>query len=95
VPVASLIHNDNDDVLCQPELVVHNHAAHRIVGSSDSTRHTPEHCFICHWQSLRIVSNVARLDIPSITKRAVADVTAARLSLAGRTHLASRAPPLA
>jgi hypothetical protein len=46
-------HDLGDDPLCNPAIVVHDHAAHRV--SADTTSPAaPDHCVVCHWlQTLR------------------------------------------
>src|SRR3954453_14330058 len=50
--VSALVHSDDDDPLCNPVLVLHDHNAHHI-GSAPGPASQPDHCFICHNLTLR------------------------------------------
>jgi hypothetical protein len=93
--IASAFHNDTDDPDCNPPLVFHNHAAHHFIAQNGSSTSTPDHCYLCHWTSLRIVHAVSQFYAPSAGSRVLARtvfVGTARGILAGQP---SRAPPLA
>jgi hypothetical protein len=58
VPVAftAIVHDDADDTICQPSLVLHDHGAHRIGAARGTTVPESQHCAVCHWlQSLQTV----------------------------------------
>ena len=87
-------HPGGDDPDCDPQLVVHNHSAHRI--GSQPAQSSPEgHCFICH--SLRLLHSarpmrVARLVAPHhITS--VAPVSYTPLLSGHDATISSRGPP--
>jgi hypothetical protein len=88
-------HDDGDDPLCSPALVVHDHAAHRI-GAASSLTPAPEHCFLCHWlQSQRVPTITTRFVPPAVQSAALThvDLPSAVATLA--TNRSGRAPPLA
>ncbi len=93
--VSALVHSDDDDALCNPVVVLHDHAAHHIGSPSAADTPSPDHCFICHNLSLR--SLVATTDVvsPVVVEQAFVQVvtTVADVTLASRRP--ARAPPLA
>jgi len=95
VTVSSLLHDDSDDVLCNPALVVHDQNAHRYT-APDPAPGDPQHCVLCHaLQSIRAVQSSVRFALPSTDARLVASGSAALIhALLVSTRLA-RAPPLA
>lgn len=86
-------HDDGDDPYCSPQLVVHDHNAHRIEATEQAPA-TPEHCLLCHWaQSLRGATIASRFVLPSATSARLSGVelvTPGTTTLAGPT---GRAPP--
>jgi hypothetical protein len=87
-------HDDADDVLCNPALVVHDHAAHRIAAAS-SVRPAPEHCFLCHWlQSHRVVTAATRFVRPAAQSASLAHVVLPSFAGTLATRRPGRAPPL-
>jgi len=87
-------HPGNDDPDCDPVLVIHNHAAHRV--ASQPLQGSPEgHCFICHTLRLLHAARTmrgARLTTPQ-TIAIVAPFTLVGI-LGGHTAAASsRGPP--
>jgi hypothetical protein len=92
---SSLVHDDLDDVLCNPAIAIHDHSAHRLVADSSSSSTTPSHCFICHWHSLRTVPAIAQYELPAIESRTVASEVSKRLAAEQLTRQPARAPPLA
>jgi hypothetical protein len=89
--VSGLLHAD-DDAICNPEVVLHNHATDRI-GAPAGVGQPPDHCVICHNSSLR--SLIADADAPEPTfavRLAVDTVDRARPTDLARRH-AARAPP--
>jgi hypothetical protein len=91
---SSFFHNETDDATCNPALVLHDHAAHHVVADARSARNAPEHCFICHWHSLRTVQTLVAFLAPPTESRLFARVVADRAALAIFTHQPARAPPL-
>jgi hypothetical protein len=91
--VSGLLHAD-DDTICNPEVVLHNHATDRI-GAPSGTGQAPDHCFICHNSSLRSLIGAADVPEPTFTVRlTVSTVDRARPTDLARRH-AARAPPSA
>lgn len=89
------LHDDSDDVLCNPALVVHDHSAHRI-GASASTQPAPEHCFICHWlQSHRGATATSRFVPPQLHVVSLSSVDVVRRTATFASRRSARAPPLA
>lgn len=93
--VSALVHSDDDDTLCNPVVVLHDHAAHHIGSASATDAPSPDHCFICHNLSLRSLVATADVVSPVVVERAFVQVvtTAADVTLASRKP--ARAPPLA
>ena len=88
-------HDDADDVLCNPALIVHDHTAHRIDAPSPP-QPAPEHCFLCHsLQSQRVVSAATRFAPPAIQTASLAQFNPIRVMAALATGRPGRAPPLA
>lgn len=88
-------HDVGDDPLCNPAIVVHDHAAHQIAAATTSPS-VPEHCAICHWlQSLRGATSSDAFIVPhglsDPLPAAPSVLTLARI-LEGRS---GRAPPQA
>jgi hypothetical protein len=87
-------HPGNDDPDCDPVLVVHYHAAHRIASQPSQT--SPEgHCFLCH--TLRLLHSArtqraVRLTTPQRIA-VVATVTITSLLGGHATATSSRGPP--
>ena len=94
VTVSSLLHDDSDDILCSPALVVHDQDAHRVTVPEPASA-GQQHCVLCHaLQSLRAVQGTVRFAPPSIDARLVASGSAAVIhALIGSTRPA-RAPPV-
>ena len=96
VTMSSFLHDGTDDTACNPPLVIHDAAAHRIGNAPAAPLPQSEHCILCHeLQALRAVSNVVRFAAPVVDARIIAVATPA----AARTELVSnrpaRAPPSA
>ena len=89
-----LWHDDGDDPLCAPQLVVHDHNAHRIE-ASESAPAQSEHCLLCHWaQSFRSATTGTRFvlpDSPSAIHHQADTVTVRSILTAGPS---GRAPPV-
>jgi len=87
-------HDPGDDPVCNPAVVVHNHAAHRIAAAT-SGHAAPEHCAVCHWlQTLRGATHASGFVAPSDTSARlpiVIPVSTVASILPGRS---GRAPPL-
>jgi len=92
--LGTLLHTEDDDVLCQLTFVRHDDSAHRLTASGRSMPR-PEHCAICHWlQSLRTVQGTVRLCAPSSVPHLVAVASGLEPVSAIRSHQPARAPPL-
>lgn len=87
-------HDLDDDPLCNPAIVVHDHAAHQIAAATPSPL-ASEHCAVCHWlQTLRGTTSVDGFIAPSDSSAslfAAPPVTTIARILDGPT---GRAPPL-
>jgi hypothetical protein len=95
VTVSSLLHDDRDDAVCNPAVVVHDANAHRI-SSTESTLPDAQHCVLCHaLQSLRAVQTSVRFVPPSVDARLVACASAAVVHALIVSTRPARAPPLA
>ncbi len=93
ISTAALLHDASDDI-CQPTLVRHDEAAHRI-GGARSTAPEPEHCAICHWlQSLQTVIATFGVVAPAAQSQHVCASILSAASAAGIGQLSARAPPL-
>jgi hypothetical protein len=90
-----LVHDDADDAFCNPALAVHDHDAHRFVPDSRSASSQPDHCYLCHWHSLRTVVASVQTDAPPVEVQSIHLADAAPLTFAGSAHVPARAPPLA
>ena len=63
VTVSSLLHDERDDAICNPAVVVHDAAAHG-VGAPTTELPDSQHCVFCHaFQSLRAVSEAPRFAV--------------------------------
>jgi hypothetical protein len=94
VSASSLFHGDADDTLCNPPSVVHDHTAHRLVGTDGSSPSPPEHCYLCHWHSLRTVQAVVQFHAPTLESGAVARLETIVAAATESNRQPARAPPL-
>jgi hypothetical protein len=92
--VALSFHNGADDPDCSLVIVVHDHAAHRLKESPKSSQSPQEHCFICHWQSLRTVQAVVHLHAPASASQALASADPVHPAYLAATRQPARAPPV-
>ncbi len=92
--VSILLHDDSDDPVCNPVLVLHDQNAHHF-GASKARDSQPDHCFICHNLSLRsLVATTAEWSpAAGIEQLAVDSTHAGSATVIARR--AARAPPLA
>ena len=94
VTVSSLLHDDSDDVLCNPATVIHDRNAHRYT-APDPAPGDPQHCVLCHaLQSIRAVQSSVRFVLPSTDTRLVASGSAAVIHALIVSTRPARAPPL-
>ena len=93
--VSALVHSEDDDTLCNPVVVRHDHSAHHIGAASASSGPADDHCFICHNLSLRSLVATASLAVPVVVAQPFAQrsTIAAGVTLVARRP--ARAPPLA
>jgi hypothetical protein len=92
--VSALLHSEDDDVLCNPVVVLHDHAAHHIGAEPKTTALPPEHCFICHNLSLRSLVTTASIAAPDITSQLLAQVLVSSTTESSVARRPARAPPL-
>lgn len=93
--VSALVHSEDDDTLCNPVVVLHDHAAHHIGGAAATDAPAQDHCFICHNLSLRSLVATTSLATPVVVEQPFvqAVTTVAGVTLTSRKP--ARAPPLA
>ncbi len=89
---ASLVHSGADDPDCSPVLVLHDHSAHRFTAPAESGP-AQDHCFICHWQFLRIIESALTFEAPPAESRAIVRTETRALDPEFLTHRPARAPP--
>jgi hypothetical protein len=95
VTVSSLLHDETDDVICNPAVVVHDAAAHQI-GAATSAVPDSQHCVLCHTlQSLRAVSSAIRFAAPAVDARLIAAASIGGLTASSSSNRPARAPPTA
>jgi hypothetical protein len=94
ITISSLLHDGMDDVICNPAVVVHDAAAHR-VGAATTAVPDSQHCVLCHaLQSLRAVSNAVRFAAPVVDARLFAGIPVAATSPHSVSNRPARAPPV-
>lgn len=93
ITVSSLLHDEVDDVLCNPAVVVHDADAHSI-GTAAAELPDSQHCVLCHaLQSLRAVSAGVRFAAPAVDARLVAGMSPAAITALIVSNRPARAPP--
>src|SRR4051812_41148097 len=96
VTVTSLLHDESDDALCNPAVVIHDANAHRVTAADASTLPDSQHCVLCHTlQSLRAVSSGIRFAAPAADARLIAAASVSALATSLSSNRPARAPPLA
>jgi hypothetical protein len=94
--VSSLLHDEIDDAICNPAVVVHVPDAHQIGAAKTDAVPDSQHCVLCHaLQLLRAVSQPVRFAPPVADGRLVATAAAAALTPHVVSDRPARAPPLA
>jgi len=94
VTVSSLLHDERDDAICNPAVVVHDAAAHG-VGAPTTELPDSQHCVFCHaFQSLRAVSEAPRFAVPYVDARLVANSSIRPLTTLLVSNRPARAPPI-
>jgi len=92
--LGTLLHTEDDDVLCQLTVPQHDESAHRLVASGRSTSR-PEHCAVCHsLRSLQTVQDAVRLSPPSSVPHRIVVASSVEPKAAILGHWPARAPPL-
>ena len=94
VTVSSLLHDEMDDAICNPAVVVHDAAAHQ-VGAAAKELPDSQHCVFCHaFQSLRAISAAMRFAIPYVDARLIASASVSPLAELHVSYRPARAPPV-
>jgi hypothetical protein len=94
VTVSSLLHDEMDDAICNPAVVVHDAAAHQ-VGSAATEFPDSQHCVFCHaFQSLRAISSAMRFAVPYADARLIASTSVNPLAVLHVSYRPARAPPV-
>ncbi len=93
--IAALVHSEDDDVICNPVVVLHNHNAHHIGAGTHDPSPAPEHCFICHNLSLRSLVASAEVSSPVSTEQPLVADSVRAIDASLVTRRPARAPPLA
>jgi len=94
VTVSSLLHDERDDAICNPAVVVHDAAAHG-VGAPATELPDSQHCVFCHaFQSLRAVSDAMRFTTPYLDARLVESTSVNALTVLLVSSRPARAPPI-
>ena len=92
--VSALTHSEDDDRVCNPVVVLHDHSAHHI-GVDHAVAPEADHCFICHNLSLRTLASTTSASGPAIDEHELVS----RFTLVDDELLVARrparAPPLA
>ena len=92
--VSALTHSGDDDAMCNPVVVLHNHSAHRI-GVDHAVAPAPEHCFVCHNLSLRSLVSTTSLSVPTVDEHEFVSRSLVFDDLLLVARRSARAPPLA
>jgi hypothetical protein len=96
ITVTSLLHDESDDAICNPAVVVHDAYAHRLTSADGTALPDSQHCVLCHsLQSLRAVSTAIRFAAPPFDARLVAAPSIGGRIEALASSRPARAPPLA
>jgi hypothetical protein len=94
VTVSSLLHDEMDDAICNPAVVVHDAAAHQ-VGATATELPDSQHCVFCHaFQSLRAISAAMRFAVPYLDARLAASTAVSPLTVLHVSYRPARAPPV-
>ena len=93
VTISSLVHDEMDDAICNPAVVVHGLDTHEM-GAAPKAFADPQHCVFCHaFQSLRAVSAAMRFAAPHVDARLVASPSTDPLTALVVSNRPARAPP--
>lgn len=95
ITVTSLLHDESDDSICNPAVVIHDANAHRVSAADTASLPDSQHCVLCHaLQSLRAVSSSIRFAAPAVDARLVAAASSGRLITSLSASSPARAPPI-
>ena len=92
--VSALTHSGDDDAMCNPVVVLHNHSARRI-GVDHAVAPAPEHCFVCHNLSLRSLVSTTSVSVPTVDEHEFVSRSLVFDDLLLVARRSARAPPLA
>ena len=92
--VSALTHSEDDDAVCNPVVVIHNHNAHHI-GVDHTVAPEPDHCFICHNLSLRSLVSTTTASVPNVDEHELVSPTSIVDDVLLVARRPARAPPLA
>jgi hypothetical protein len=94
--VSAFVHDTGDDIDASPQLVLHDHNAHRIGAAHGEAAPESQHCAVCHWlQSLHSAFSTTASPVPSLDAHRLASLSFSLVSIAAAISLAARAPPAA
>ena len=94
ITVSSLLHDESDDLLCHPAVVVHVADMHEVGGRPAEHSPDSQHCVLCHaLQALRAISSAPRLAMAMDDARLVSAPVAAPASALFASSRPARAPP--
>ncbi|MEQ1727114.1 MAG: hypothetical protein ABL982_01935 [Vicinamibacterales bacterium] len=92
--VSALTHSEDDDAVCNPVVVLHDHAAHHIGIDRDAAQEA-DHCFICHNLSLRSLVSATGASVPAVDAHELASRSIVVDDVLLVARRPARAPPLA
>ncbi len=92
--VSTLTHSEDDDVLCNPVVVLHDHNAHHI-GADRAAAPEADHCFVCHNLSLRSLVSAVSASVPAVDAHDLVASTTVVDDVLLAAQRPARAPPLA
>lgn len=92
--VSALTHSEDDDAVCNPVVVLHDHNAHHI-GVDHADAAEPDHCFICHNQSLRSLVFTTSASVPALDEQELVSRSAVVDDVLLVARRPARAPPVA
>jgi len=95
ITLSSLLHDELDDAICNPAVVIHDAEAHHI-GAAAAALPESQHCVLCHTlQSLRAVSAGVRFAAPAVDARLIAGASSAAITSLIVSNRPARGPPFA
>ena len=94
VTVTSLLHDESDDAICNPAVVIHDANNHHVTAADTAALPDSQHCVLCHTlQSLRAVSSAMKFAAPAVDARLLAAASIVGLSAFPSSDCPARAPP--